>query len=346
MSESTPIARETAIAEPVPLARPTPLAAFLLRQTPKLAMQMHEGRITPSCFDVPQTKTGSEIGSALDSAVAVDLGWLARIAVTGDDRTRWLAGMTTNAIQTLAEGQGNYNFVLNAQGRIQGDLYAFCEKDRLVLETTMAQVDRLVQHLDRFIIMDDVELCPLTGLTALGIYGPHAKDVLGKLGFDADKLDLLTECPWTWNGIEITLVHAYSVTVPRFELWLEESHVSEVWDALLSAGCRACGVDGVETLRIVEGIRPMESILSRITWRRRHLRRAHSISAKGAIWARRLSSAYVPEPTFIRGCVSSSSKVQSRLPEWNWWWIANLRDTFPVLQPSPYLASRRRSPSE
>src|ERR1700722_12935622 len=59
-------------------------------------------------------------------------GW---IKVTGDDRVRWLNGMTTNSIQGLQPGQGNYNFLLTAQGRIQGDAYAFALKDALLLES-------------------------------------------------------------------------------------------------------------------------------------------------------------------------------------------------------------------
>src|SRR5271170_7387974 len=47
-------------------------------------------------------------------------GW---IRITGEDRVRWLNGMVTNSIQQLQPGQGNYNFLLSVQGRIQGDAY-------------------------------------------------------------------------------------------------------------------------------------------------------------------------------------------------------------------------------
>ncbi|HVJ09240.1 MAG TPA: hypothetical protein VM554_12735 [Acidisarcina sp.] len=248
MSDSIPTSNEATIAEPV--ARPTPLAEFLRSNAPALELRTYQGAITPLVFD----DANQEAESALRSAAAMDLGWLARIAVTGKDRARWLSGMTTNAVKTLVEGTGNYSFVLNAQGRIQGDIYTFQEQDRLVLETSANQVDRLTQHLDHFIIMDDVELAPLAELTALGVVGPSAAAVLSKLGFDAAQLQPLEERPWVWNGIPITVVRSYSVLIPRFELWFAAGHVASIWTALLENGCRPCGLEAVETLRIVEGI--------------------------------------------------------------------------------------------
>ena len=60
------------------------------------------------------------------------------------------------------------------------------------LELTIAadQYESLLAHLDRFIIMDDVELAPasldadgeLTGETPLGLAGPLAAGVLARLG--------------------------------------------------------------------------------------------------------------------------------------------------------------------
>jgi len=56
-----------------------------------------------------------------------DLGWRAKVAVTGEDRVRWLNGMVTNNIRDLAPGNGNYNFLLNAKGHILADLYIYAE---------------------------------------------------------------------------------------------------------------------------------------------------------------------------------------------------------------------------
>ena len=52
------------------------------------------------------------------------------LRITGSDATRWLNGMVSNSIQALQPGEGNYNFLLNAQGRIQGDAMVLSRERR------------------------------------------------------------------------------------------------------------------------------------------------------------------------------------------------------------------------
>ena len=236
MSESAPNFTEVPTAEAFKTPRPTPLAALLVAEMPNLAVCGHEGTITPRFFDESRDKAGSELGDLLTSAAAVDFGWLGRIAVKGEDRTRWLAGMTTNAVQTLEEGHGNYNLVLNTQGRIQGDLYAFREQDRIVLETTAAQVDRLFQHLDHFIIMDDVELERVSWRDGSGSGRPDGSANLGKTRHRCSQLVPMQQLKSNLNGLPVTMCRSYSVLIPHFEIWVEEGRVAELWAC--SAQCR------------------------------------------------------------------------------------------------------------
>ena len=95
-----------------------------------------------------------------------------RVHITGSDRVRWLNGMVTNSVKALAPGQHNYTFILNAQGRIQGDAQVYALSDALILETDRSQLAHLWAHLDRFIIMDDVELSEISRTsTTIGVTG-------------------------------------------------------------------------------------------------------------------------------------------------------------------------------
>ncbi len=49
----------------------------------------------------------------------------------GEDRFRWLSGMVTNTVNDLFPNTGAWNLVLNAQGRIQGDLTVWREGEEL-----------------------------------------------------------------------------------------------------------------------------------------------------------------------------------------------------------------------
>src|ERR1035437_6963038 len=138
------------------LSLATPIATLFAQAATPPELVAYRGVLTPRELDAPERET-----AALVSAAAVhDLGWLRRVAVRGEDRFRWLSGMVTNTVNDLGTNAGAWNLVLNAQGRIQGDLYVWREDTALELEIAADQYDRLVAHLERFIIMDDVELEP------------------------------------------------------------------------------------------------------------------------------------------------------------------------------------------
>src|SRR5579884_3016794 len=120
------------------------------------------------------------------------LPWRTQIQVTGKDRVRWLHNMVTNNVRDLALNRGSYNFVLNAQGRILGDLYIFNRSESLLLETDIGQAETLITTLKRFIIMDKVELAPDgPEMAALGVCGPQAEKNLAATGFDASGMAAL-----------------------------------------------------------------------------------------------------------------------------------------------------------
>src|ERR1035441_596811 len=129
----------------------TPLATLLesLALPPELASW--RGVLTPRELDVPEAETAA----LLTSSAIHDLGWLRRIAVRGEDRFRWLSGMVTNKINDLAPNAGAWSLVLNAQGRILGDIYVWRDGDELELEIAADQYEKLIAHLEHFIIMDD-----------------------------------------------------------------------------------------------------------------------------------------------------------------------------------------------
>ena len=143
------------------------------------------------------------------------------LRITGSDATRWLNGMVSNSIQALEPGEGNYNFLLNAQGRIQGDATVYrettAEPAEFLLATSAGQVETIQKHLDHFIIMDDVELTPAyTDEAGLLVVGKRAAEALGKVGVPAiDPLRLVHAD--TEHGPVLLLTPAAG-QVPVFEL--------------------------------------------------------------------------------------------------------------------------------
>ncbi len=157
------------------------------------------------------------------------------LRVTGSDATRWLNGMVSNSIQALQPGDGNYNFLLNAQGRIQGDATVYrettAEPAEFLLATSTAQVETIQKHLDHFIIMDDVELTPAYADEAgLLVVGKRAAEALGKAGLPAiDPLCLVHAD--TEHGPVLLLTPAAG-QVPMFELRGGAATIDAVRNAL------------------------------------------------------------------------------------------------------------------
>lgn len=132
------------------------------------------------------------------SAAWIDLGTRGKIRLTGEDRARLLHAMTTNQIQALKPGEGCYTFFLNAQGRILADANVLVLEDSILLDTEPETRERIFQHLDQFIIADDVTLEDVTaGFATIGIEGPRSKAALEALGAPAPLDEQTSEL---WGG--------------------------------------------------------------------------------------------------------------------------------------------------
>jgi folate-binding protein YgfZ len=132
------------------------------------------------------TDLTTQIDAILHGAAFAPITDRAFLRITGPDATRWLNGMVTNNIKDLKHGEGNYNFLLNAQGRIQGDCTIYREPNKtepiFLLSTDKAQSESIYQLLDKFIIMDDVKLAQIDYYEfGIDLLGPNAPDVLAKI---------------------------------------------------------------------------------------------------------------------------------------------------------------------
>jgi len=184
-----------------------------------------------------------------------DLRWRTKIVLTGSDRVRWMNGMVTNNVRDLAPGNGVYAFLLNPQGKIQGDLYVHNRDKYLLVDTDQEQARKILEIFDHYIIMDDVEVAsPSDKLTSVGMAGPKSRAVLERAGFRIDEIAPLRAIDMIWQQIGLTILRGDNPAVESFELWLAPEHVGTVWDSLLQSGATAVGSQAFELFRISCGI--------------------------------------------------------------------------------------------
>ncbi|HEV2400482.1 MAG TPA: folate-binding protein [Candidatus Sulfotelmatobacter sp.] len=215
----------------------------------------YRGATTVTRFSDPQ----AEFGALRASCGVYDLGYRAQISLAGSDRVRWLNGMVTNNVRDLQPGYGVYAFLLNPQGHILGDLYAYNRGESILVETDRSQVEEILATFDHYIIMDDVEVKNLSEeMTALGIAGPRSREVLAKAGIEVPDLQSLqlaeVKCTCDCACVSCRIVRGDDPSFESYEIWLAPGDVKKTWDALVQHGATPIGSDAIELWRIACGI--------------------------------------------------------------------------------------------
>src|SRR5215471_2856756 len=116
-------------------------------------------------------------------AAWLDLSARGRIVARGRDRARLLHNISSNEVRKMTPGSGCYAFLLSPQGRIQADLCLYAFEDHILLDTEADLREKVLLHIKRYIIADQVELEDVTAVTScIGLEGPRAAAILTTLG--------------------------------------------------------------------------------------------------------------------------------------------------------------------
>lgn len=89
---------------------------------------------------------------------AVDLVSWASTTVTGTDRKTFLHNFCTNDVKRLQPGAACEAFFANVKGKIIGHGLITCREHELVVVGVPGQASRLIEHLNRYVIREDVLL--------------------------------------------------------------------------------------------------------------------------------------------------------------------------------------------
>ncbi len=167
------------------------------------------------------------------SAAWMDVSARGRIRVTGEDRKRLLHAMTTNHIEQMQPGEAVYAFFLNSQGRILADAWIYCAEDHLLLDTEPETRRKVFEHLDRYIIADDVTLEDITEQTAeIAVEGPQAEQA-------------------PRSGV---VIRASITGQPGFRMIVPAEEKAALIERLRAAGISEAGPEEARTVRIENGV--------------------------------------------------------------------------------------------
>ena len=184
-----------------------------------------------------------------NGAAWLDLSGRGKIKVLGEDRARLLHAMTTNNIQQLAPGTGCYAFFLTVQGRILADVNVLCRPDHFLLDLDPETREKVYQHLDHYIIADDVTLEDLTGSTAtIAVEGPKSAELLQAAGAPTPEVDYSTA---EWGTRLVARLN--STGSAGFFVFAPESEKAQLIAQLEAAGAVAGDAEAFNVVRLEHG---------------------------------------------------------------------------------------------
>jgi folate-binding protein YgfZ len=184
-----------------------------------------------------------------NQAAWLDLSARGKIKLTGEDVARLLHAMSTNHIQQLKPGAGCYSFFLNDKGRILADANVLCLADHFLLDIEPETRELLYQHLDRFIIADDVTLEDRTAATAtIAVEGPESAAVLERAGAPVPDADYAT-APWD----DWLVARLNSTGSLGFFVFARAEDKAKLIAALEAAGAIASDAEAFRAVRLEHG---------------------------------------------------------------------------------------------
>lgn len=185
----------------------------------------------------------AEYQGAREQAVFFDLSDRGKVVVSGSDSRTFLHNLCTNDVKSLHPGAGCEVFFATAQARAVAYGVIHClepiEQESFWLDLDPGLADKLVKHLDRYIISEQVELSDRSAEFAQWhVAGPVAKAVVDRAALTAG----WQIRPWDRIGL------------PGYDVLSQLASKHAVRKALLDAGANSAGPEVYDVLRIEAGM--------------------------------------------------------------------------------------------
>ena len=233
------------------------------RETPLLGLHVsanaemgeYFGTVLPARFG----DFGSEYRAIRRAVALVDTNFRALFSLSGPDRHRYLNAVLTSNVRDLKAGQGSIGLLLTPQGHILAEVETFALGDRILASSHAMVRDRTFSTLDKFIIMDDVNLEDLTpSRGTLDLLGPHAADLITSLAqVDISALPEAAHVEAKLASIPCRIIRHTWVGHPAATLVVAREQLNPLWQELVrrvraNAGAPA-GMEALNSIRLESG---------------------------------------------------------------------------------------------
>jgi len=207
-------------------------------------------------FEMPvwYTSLNDEHRMVRNSAGAFDLSHMGEFFFRGPealDRIQWL---TSNNAAKLAVGQAQYSLVTNERGGIRDDVIVYhTGEEEYMVVANAANVDKIKGHIIEQFSADVFE-DRSDEITLVALQGPMAAEILGKfIPEDLSQYKPFSVINSSFNGQKLTIARTGYTGEDGFELFIENEHAQNLWDAVLETGgdkVAPIGLGARDTLRL------------------------------------------------------------------------------------------------
>jgi tRNA-modifying protein YgfZ len=197
----------------------------------------------------------SDYTAARAHCALFDLSSRGKIELTGNDAAVFLHNLSTNDVKGLAPGAGCEAFLCTATAKVVAHGHVWrCppegKREAIWLDLPEGLAAKTYQHLDRYLISEDVTLTDRTAeLAQLHVVGPGAPDVLKAAGIEAPA--------WQRNTFHVagplTLRFTDPLGLPGCDLLFPADHRASLADKLLAAGAVRGSPETFDVLRVEAG---------------------------------------------------------------------------------------------
>jgi aminomethyltransferase len=189
------------------------------------------------------------------TAGVFDVSHMGRFEVRGAAAGEFLQGVVTNDVGRLAPNRAQYNLLCRPDGGILDDLVVYRSERAWLVVVNAANRDKDLSWLrDRAPAGVEVaDRSDEVGLLAL--QGPEAERLLPAEDVDLSALRYFGVAEGTVAGATSLISRTGYTGEDGFELFVPEARLGAVWDALLEAGVRPCGLAARDVCRLEAGLR-------------------------------------------------------------------------------------------
>lgn len=207
----------------------------------------------------PDSRRG--YAAARSGAALFDCSDATKIALVGPDARLLLHNLCTQDVKNLTQDAGAETFLTTAKARVVAHgavSYGWRQgqnQEELWFDTAPEQAERVLQHLNHFLISEQVDLVDRTReVGMLRVVGPMAASILSAVF----RAELPTRAPWqhitgTQDKNQVIIRHHLSLNLPGFDCFCVATESLRLWERLVTAGATPADSSTHDLLRVEAG---------------------------------------------------------------------------------------------